>query len=457
MLLWNLALDENHGPHTGGCGDCRGVVTIDSKTGAVTRNDEYYALAHASRFVRPGARRIASTSGNSGGLDTVAFQQQDDGADRAAGGESGQGGARVLGAGERPTASATRLPASGSVATFTWHDAPLNQARHGPAANAVCFCRCVNSAINRRTAVATIKDVARLAGVGLGTASRVVSGKGSVSPATLEKVKKAIDELDFRPSHAARSLLSGSTQMIGVYIPILKGTFYTPILQLIDTELRAAGLHMVVAFGVGPGDERAPGHRRHRVPDGARLRRPDRDEQRTAATKTSPRSAPSSRAWWCSITASPAFREQCFTADHAQGGVLAARALLEHRHRQIAVIAGPSSLARQRRAHRRASWANWSATASTPARCGSPKATSRRKAAGRSARELVASGPQVHGAVLRQRRNGGRRAVVLPAGRHRGAARGVGARLRRHAERRILGAAPDLGAHPVARRDPAAA
>ena len=56
--------------------------------------------------------------------------------------------------------------------------------------------------------MATIKDVARLAGVGLGTASRVVSGKGSVSPATLERVKKAIEELDFRPSHAARSLLS---------------------------------------------------------------------------------------------------------------------------------------------------------------------------------------------------------------------------------------------------------
>jgi LacI family transcriptional regulator len=104
--------------------------------------------------------------------------------------------------------------------------------------------------------VATIKDVAKLAGVGLGTASRVVSGKGSVSPATLEKVKKAIDELGFRPSHAARALLSGSSRMIGVYIPVLSGTFYTPILQIIDTELRAAGLHMVLAFGVGLGDER---------------------------------------------------------------------------------------------------------------------------------------------------------------------------------------------------------
>ncbi len=78
VLMWNLALDENHGPHLGGCKDCRGVVTIDSRTGAVTRNLEYYALAHASRFVRPGARRIASTS-DVAQLQSVAFHHADDG------------------------------------------------------------------------------------------------------------------------------------------------------------------------------------------------------------------------------------------------------------------------------------------------------------------------------------------------------------------------------------------
>ena len=78
VILWNLALDENHGPHTGGCGDCRGVVTIASSSGAVTRNVEYYALGHASRFTRPGAHRIASTTGIAG-IETVAFQNAGDG------------------------------------------------------------------------------------------------------------------------------------------------------------------------------------------------------------------------------------------------------------------------------------------------------------------------------------------------------------------------------------------
>jgi glucosylceramidase len=78
VLMWNLALDERHGPHLGGCADCRGIVTIDSASGAVTRNMEYYALAHASKFVRPGAQRIDSSPG-ADGLDNVAFRNADDG------------------------------------------------------------------------------------------------------------------------------------------------------------------------------------------------------------------------------------------------------------------------------------------------------------------------------------------------------------------------------------------
>jgi len=78
VLMWNLALDETYGPHAGGCSDCRGVVAIDSRTGAVTRNQEYYAFGHASRFVRPGAARIGSPA-QVGELRTVAFQNPDGG------------------------------------------------------------------------------------------------------------------------------------------------------------------------------------------------------------------------------------------------------------------------------------------------------------------------------------------------------------------------------------------
>jgi LacI family transcriptional regulator len=192
--------------------------------------------------------------------------------------------------------------------------------------------------------VATIKDVAKLAGVGLGTASRVVSGRGSVSPATLERVKKAIDELGFRPSHAARALLSGSSRMVGVYIPVLSGTFYTPILQIIDTELRAAGLHMVLAFGVGLGDARRQAIEGieflvERGCDGLIVMTSALLEEDVAALGAKGGMLVALNHDFGSMPA------QCFTVDHTLGGRLAARALLEHKHRKIAVVEGPRSLA----------------------------------------------------------------------------------------------------------------
>lgn len=188
----------------------------------------------------------------------------------------------------------------------------------------------------------TIKDVARLAGVGLGTASRVVSGKGSVSKATLARVQLAIEQLDFRPSHAARSLLSGTSQMVGVYIPVLKGTFYTPILQLIDTELRAAGLHMVVAFGVGSGDAHSQAIEGiefliERGCDGLIVM--SNALLDTDIVLLGPKQ---SRLIVLNHRIN-SIRDQCFVADHRRGGVLAARALLDCGHRKIAVIAGPST------------------------------------------------------------------------------------------------------------------
>ena len=77
VLLWNLALDENHGPRNGGCPDCRGVITVNSANGAVTNNVEYVLLGHTARFVRPGAHRISTPDTRSQGISQVAFQNTD--------------------------------------------------------------------------------------------------------------------------------------------------------------------------------------------------------------------------------------------------------------------------------------------------------------------------------------------------------------------------------------------
>jgi glucosylceramidase len=80
VINWNLALNPAGGPHVGGCSTCTGIVTIGPGD-TVTPNAEYYALGQLSRFVQPGAVRIASTSfgttGWNGEVMDVAFRNPD--------------------------------------------------------------------------------------------------------------------------------------------------------------------------------------------------------------------------------------------------------------------------------------------------------------------------------------------------------------------------------------------
>ncbi len=79
VVLWNLALDQEHKPYLGGCKTCRGVVTIDhsSSPTKVIPNVDFTALAHASKFLSPGAVRIQSNTFDPGSLESVAFRNPD--------------------------------------------------------------------------------------------------------------------------------------------------------------------------------------------------------------------------------------------------------------------------------------------------------------------------------------------------------------------------------------------
>jgi glucosylceramidase len=65
VVKWSLAVDQNMGPHNGGCGTCTGLITVHnggSRGGQVDFNIEYYSMGHLTKFVKPGAFRIASTA-----------------------------------------------------------------------------------------------------------------------------------------------------------------------------------------------------------------------------------------------------------------------------------------------------------------------------------------------------------------------------------------------------------
>lgn len=190
--------------------------------------------------------------------------------------------------------------------------------------------------------MATIKDVAKRAGVGLGTASRVIAGSGPVSEAATRRVRKAVEELKFRPSHAARVLQKGQSQTIGVFVPLITGSFYTPILHAIYTALRASGRQMVVDFGQSPESERQD------ALDGAEFltdRGCDGLIMMGSALKPAdiesimerqPRLVLLNRSL-------PGLREHCFNPDHTAAGAAAARTLYEAGHRRLAVIEGPKT------------------------------------------------------------------------------------------------------------------
>lgn len=76
VLLWNIALNPNHGPQNGGCTNCRGVVTIDPETETYTKNVEYYLIGHFSKFVQKGAVRLEAVSTNPNVI-IVAFENPD--------------------------------------------------------------------------------------------------------------------------------------------------------------------------------------------------------------------------------------------------------------------------------------------------------------------------------------------------------------------------------------------
>lgn len=72
VLEWNLAADPQQNPHTpGGCDQCLGAITL-APGDQITRNVAYYAVAQSSKWVRPGAVRIGSTSPT--GLPNVAYR-----------------------------------------------------------------------------------------------------------------------------------------------------------------------------------------------------------------------------------------------------------------------------------------------------------------------------------------------------------------------------------------------
>ena len=94
----------------------------------------------------------------------------------------------------------------------------------------------------------TIKDVAKLAGVSVGTVSNYLTGVKNVLPEKASKIKAAISELDYRPNPYAKNLRTNSNREIGVVLPNTYETYYAYLFAGMEAELKKSGYYLNLAL-----------------------------------------------------------------------------------------------------------------------------------------------------------------------------------------------------------------
>lgn len=102
--------------------------------------------------------------------------------------------------------------------------------------------------------MASIKDVAKKAGVGVGTVSRVLNNSGYVSEETKNRILQAIEELDYTPNELARNLLKSKTGIVAIIIPDLNHPFFSTFSRLAEIELYNAGFKTMICSTVEIGN-----------------------------------------------------------------------------------------------------------------------------------------------------------------------------------------------------------
>lgn len=197
--------------------------------------------------------------------------------------------------------------------------------------------------------MATLRDVAKLAGVGSGTVSRYISGTGSVSQKAAEKIARAIEQLSYRPNSMARSLSSRRSEIIGVWVPSLEGPYYHMMIRAIESELRAQGKHLILANAEGAqSDEDRFAHLDYLINrdcDGILMSCSLQSEFELArVTDRVPNLVLINHQ-------SEALAGRAFSIDHDLGGRLAARHLAAEGHTRIATITGRLSAQDARQRH----------------------------------------------------------------------------------------------------------
>ncbi len=186
----------------------------------------------------------------------------------------------------------------------------------------------------------SIRDVARIAEVSVSTVSHVINGTRHVEPATVLRVRQAIEELNYQPNSLARSLRHGKTHTIGLLVPDNSNPFFAEVARIVENEGFNAGYSVILCNSDGSESKEDTYV--------SVLLAKQVDGLIFAASSNRLKGLP--RVLSAKVPAVALDRELSHSpiaqilVDHWHGGYIAGEYLLKLGHRQFAYIAGPHEL-----------------------------------------------------------------------------------------------------------------
>ncbi|WP_136440700.1 LacI family DNA-binding transcriptional regulator [Pacificoceanicola onchidii] len=185
---------------------------------------------------------------------------------------------------------------------------------------------------------ANLRDVARVAEVSVATVSRVLNSPDVVQKETRERVEKAISELGFHPSAAARAINSGRTKIIGALVPTLDSDIFALTIEAVENRLEDFGFSLVVAT-TGEDPDKEAKRAKELLDIGAEgLIMPGTTHCDALYDLIERTRVPAVVISYYD----PAFRYPTIGYDNREAAALAMSHLLELGHRNIAVVHGPA-------------------------------------------------------------------------------------------------------------------
>lgn len=182
--------------------------------------------------------------------------------------------------------------------------------------------------------MATIKDVALLAGVSVATVSRVINNSPKASLISHERVKQAMESLNFQPNANARALAQQQTKTIGLLVGDVSDPFFGSMVKTVEQVAYQTANFLLIGNGYHNEEKEAHGIEqliRHRCSAIVVHAKKLSDERLSVFMQQIPGMVLINRSL-------PGFEQRCITLDNRYGSRLATRHLLQQGHRQIGYL-----------------------------------------------------------------------------------------------------------------------